>query len=107
MLKPESILAARARIAPFVRRTPLVHSAYLSARTGGEVWLKAECLQPTGSFKVRGAVNKVGLLSAEERARGIGAELEVSSTPGQGSTVTVRLAGSDAQLPRDNQCPST
>ena len=71
MLRLESILEAHARIAPFVRRTPLVRSAYLSARTGGEIWLKAECLQPTGSFKVRGAVNKVGLLSAEERARGI------------------------------------
>jgi len=70
-LKPESILEAHARIAPFVRRTPLVRSGYLSARTGGEVWLKAECLQPTGSFKVRGAVNKVGLLSAKEKASGI------------------------------------
>jgi len=71
MLKLESILEAHARIAPFVRRTPLLRSGYLSAQTGGEVWLKAECLQPTGSFKVRGAVNKVGLLSAEEKARGI------------------------------------
>jgi threonine dehydratase len=71
MLELESILAAQARIAPFVRETPLVRSAYLSARTGGEVWLKAECLQLTGSFKVRGAVNKVGLLAAEERTRGI------------------------------------
>ena len=71
MLKLDAILAAHARIAPHVRRTPLVHSAYLSARTGGEVWLKAECLQPTGSFKVRGAVNKVGLLSTEERERGV------------------------------------
>ena len=71
MLNAESILKAQARIAPFVRRTPLVRSDYLSVRTGGEVWLKAECLQPTGSFKVRGAVNKVGLLSAEEKARGI------------------------------------
>lgn len=71
MLNLDAIRAAQARIAPFVRRTPLLRSAYLSARTGGEVWLKAECLQPTGSFKVRGAVNKVGLLSAEKRARGI------------------------------------
>ena len=48
-----------------------MHSAYLSERTGSEVWLKCECLQPTGSFKVRGALNKVGLLTPEERARGI------------------------------------
>jgi threonine dehydratase len=71
MLKLDAIRGAQARISPYVRQTPLIYSAALSARTGGEVWLKAENLQPTGSFKVRGAVNKVGLLSAEERARGI------------------------------------
>jgi threonine dehydratase len=54
-----------------VRHTPLVHSAYLSERTGGDVWLKCECLQETGSFKVRGALNKVGLLTRAERARGV------------------------------------
>jgi len=70
-LELRSVLQAQRRIAPFVRRTPLVRSAYLSARTGAEVWLKLECQQPTGSFKVRGALNKVGLLTAEERARGI------------------------------------
>ncbi len=48
-----------------------MHSAYLSALTGGEVWLKCECLQPTGSFKVRGALNKVSLLCPRERAQGI------------------------------------
>ena len=53
MLKLESILEAHARIAPLVRHTPMLRSDYLSARTGGEVWLKTECLQPTGSFKVR------------------------------------------------------
>lgn len=67
----QTILQAQRRIAPFVRRTPLVHSAYLSAQTGANVWLKLECRQPTGSFKVRGAVNKVGLLTPEDKARGI------------------------------------
>jgi threonine dehydratase len=70
-LELDAILEAQERISPFVRRTPLVHSAYLSERTGGEVWLKCECLQPTGSFKVRGALNKIGLLTLEERACGI------------------------------------
>ena len=54
-----------------IRRTPLSHSAYLSALSGGDVWLKCECLQRTGSFKVRGALNKISLLTAEQRARGI------------------------------------
>jgi threonine dehydratase len=51
------ILAARGRIAPHVRRTPLVPSAWLSAIAGADVRLKLESLQNTNSFKLRGAVN--------------------------------------------------
>jgi threonine dehydratase len=51
------IVAARARIAPLVRRTPLVPSAWLSARTGTDVRLKLESVQVTNSFKARGALN--------------------------------------------------
>jgi threonine dehydratase len=43
----------------------------LDKRLGAEIWIKAECLQRTGSFKVRGAFNKVVSLSTEERERGI------------------------------------
>jgi threonine dehydratase len=67
----QSILQAQQRIAPFVQPTPLVRSAYLSAHTGAAVWLKLECRQPTGSFKVRGALNKIGVLTPEEKARGL------------------------------------
>lgn len=67
----QAILKAHRRIAPFMRRTPLVRSAHLSALTGAEVWLKLECHQPTGSFKVRGALNKIGLLTPEEKERGL------------------------------------
>jgi threonine dehydratase len=67
----QAILQASRRIAPFIQRTPLVRSAYLSAQTGADVWLKLECRQTTGSFKVRGALNKVGLLTPEEKARGL------------------------------------
>jgi threonine dehydratase len=70
-LGTQAILQAQRRISPFIRPTPLVRSAYLSAQTGADVWLKLECRQPTGSFKVRGAVNKIGLLRPEEKARGI------------------------------------
>jgi threonine dehydratase len=51
------IIAARGRIAPHIRRTPLFASAWLSALAGAEVRLKLESLQPTNSFKIRGAVN--------------------------------------------------
>jgi threonine dehydratase len=53
----DAILTARRRIAPYIRRTPLVASAWLSGRVGGEVRLKLESLQVTNSFKLRGAMN--------------------------------------------------
>ena len=52
-----SVLAARGRIAPHVVRTPLRRSEWLSRETGGDVHLKIESVQPTGSFKIRGAFN--------------------------------------------------
>ncbi len=51
------VLAARQRIAPFIRRTPLIHSPWLSSVAGVTVGLKLESLQVTNSFKARGAVN--------------------------------------------------
>jgi threonine dehydratase len=65
------ILQAQQRIAPFVRHTPLMRSAYLSALTGADVWIKLECHQVTGSFKVRGALNKVSQLTAREKSQGV------------------------------------
>jgi threonine dehydratase len=53
------VLAARRRIAPHVRRTPLVHSDWLSASAGARVSLKLESLQRSNSFKIRGAYNAV------------------------------------------------
>src|SRR4051812_39665661 len=53
------VLAARRRIAPYVRRTPLVDSAWLADATGGRVSLKLESLQVSHSFKARGAFNAV------------------------------------------------
>jgi threonine dehydratase len=62
---------ARSRIAGLVHRTPLLSSRACSDRSGAAVWLKAENLQKTGSFKVRGAFNKVLHLTSAERSRGI------------------------------------
>ncbi len=61
------MLAARERISGVAARTPLRHSPALSAVAGGDVHLKLETCQPTGSFKLRGATNK--LLSLDEGAR--------------------------------------
>ncbi len=67
----DDIHAARAIIADRVHRTPLVRSSALGHRTATHLFLKAENLQKTGSFKPRGAVNKVKHLSEDERARGL------------------------------------
>lgn len=64
----DAIEAARARISPVAIRTPLIRLP----RTGvGETWLKLECLQPIGSFKIRGAANAIALAPAEEIERGV------------------------------------
>ena len=63
-------LAAR-RSAAVVRHTPLLSSDTFSAMAGCTVYLKAENLQVTGSFKIRGAMNKMASLTSEERARGV------------------------------------
>jgi len=70
-IKLSDIFMACRRIDSFVRHTPLIESRKLSEQSGAQVMLKAECLQTTGSFKLRGATNKILSLSDEERARGI------------------------------------
>lgn len=65
------VRAAAARIEGAVVRTPLLESTLLNRRLGARVLFKAEPLQRTGSFKLRGAANFVAAMSAEERARGI------------------------------------
>jgi threonine dehydratase len=65
------VLAARQRIAPYLQATALYGYPGLDAIAGTQVWVKHENHQPVGAFKVRGGVNLVSQLSAEERARGV------------------------------------
>jgi threonine dehydratase len=65
------VLAARRRIAPYLQPTPLYRYPALDAMTGAGVWVKHENHQPVGAFKVRGGVNLVSQLSADERRRGV------------------------------------
>jgi threonine dehydratase len=67
----ELILQARRRIAPYLAPTPLHHYPLLSELIGAEVWIKHENYQPTGAFKVRGGINLIASLPAEEKARGV------------------------------------
>jgi threonine dehydratase len=65
------VSAAEERIRPHVLETPLISAPELSAQSGATLFLKLENRQHTGSFKLRGATNKILSLSAEERRRGI------------------------------------
>lgn len=66
----ETIRAAHARIAPYIVPTPLLRLPALDDALGCEVYVKAECMQRTGAFKLRGAMNKILALTDAERARG-------------------------------------
>ena len=65
------VYRARQRITTVVTRTPVIRSSLLTERVGASVYLKAESLQKTGSFKIRGATNKMLGLTTEEKARGV------------------------------------
>ncbi|MFQ5983826.1 MAG: pyridoxal-phosphate dependent enzyme, partial [Woeseiaceae bacterium] len=67
---PANVVLAANRIAPHIRETPLDCSPFFSELTGADVYLKLENLQHTGSFKLRGAFNKLLSLSADEQAAG-------------------------------------
>ena len=73
MIKPSfrDILTAQRNLGALIRRTPLEYSPLLSRKTGCQLYLKLENWQKTGSFKVRGATNKVASLSEVERAKGL------------------------------------
>ena len=67
----QAILAAHARIAPRIHRTPVLTSSSLNKMTGAQLFFKCDNLQKTGSFKIRGASNAILSLTEEEAARGI------------------------------------
>ncbi|MDD2867225.1 threonine/serine dehydratase [Neomegalonema sp.] len=65
------VLAAAGRLAGVVRRTPLLEDPFLNEQAGRRLLVKAECLQRTGSFKFRGAWNRLSALQGEARTRGV------------------------------------
>jgi threonine dehydratase len=95
------IRAARERIRTLARVTPVYSSETLGRRSGRAVFLKAENLQRTGSFKIRGAVNKVATLSDAERAAGV--VTASAGNHGQAVALAAREAGVKATvfMPQD------
>jgi threonine dehydratase len=83
----DDVLAAAERIRGAVERTPLIEAEI----RGSRVWLKCECLQTGGSFKLRGATNRLTQLSGEERARGVVAFS--SGNHAQGVAIAARRLG--------------
>jgi threonine dehydratase len=99
------IEAARERVAGVARETPLFSSDTLSRLTGREVSLKAENLQRTGSFKIRGAYNKIATLSDEEKAGGVVAAS--AGNHGQAVAWAAREAGIPATIFVPQDAPMT
>ncbi len=90
------VQAAASRIRGEAVRTPLLRSDALDAATGGRIFVKPECLQRTGSFKFRGAYNRLSAMSATERAGGVVAFS--SGNHAQGVALAARLLGIRAAI---------
>ncbi len=104
MITFDDVRAAAQRIEGRVLRTPTLPSQSLSKATGAEITLKLENLQAVGSFKERGAANKLSLLMPEERARGV---ITVSAgNHAQGVARHASLLGIDAVIVMPRFTPS-
>ena len=95
--------AAARRLAGVAWHTPLLTSAALDAKTGGRIFLKAETLQRTGSFKFRGAYNKLAAMPPERRANGVVAYS--SGNHAQGVAAAARLLGMPCVIVMPHDAP--
>ena len=99
VVERNDVIAARERIAGLVERTPLIES-----EVGGQrVWLKCECLQTGGSFKLRGATNRLLQLSREEQERGVVAFS--SGNHARGVAIAARRLGIRAVIVMPSDAP--
>jgi len=113
MTKPASVLpvtsadidAAARLLAPFAVRTPLLSSPALDKRVGGRIFLKPEMLQRTGSFKFRGAFNK--LSSIPEAARGGGVVAFSSGNHAQGVAAAAQILNMQATIVMPADAPQS
>jgi threonine dehydratase len=97
---PEGVAAAAKRLAPHVVRTPLLPLQWQGVR----LWVKAECLQEGGSFKLRGATNRLLLMSEAERKRGVVAFS--SGNHAQGVAIAARRLGIPATIVMPSDAPA-
>src|SRR6266851_8186471 len=102
-LSLEDVREAASRLEGRVHRTPCWESRTFSELCGGRVWLKYENLQRTGSYKLRGALNRILTLPADARQRGVIAAS--AGNHGQGVAVAAQLAGVSATIVMPSQAP--
>ncbi|MFB6163724.1 MAG: threonine ammonia-lyase [Haloarculaceae archaeon] len=103
MLELADVLAAQDRVAETSRHTPLDYSHTFSAMTGADVHLKLETFQRTGSFKIRGATNRIATLTDDERAAGV-----VTASAGnhaQGVALAATRTGVDSKIVMPSHAP--
>ncbi|MFH5800380.1 threonine ammonia-lyase [Haladaptatus sp. CMAA 1911] len=103
MLELENVLAARDRVAETARHTPLDYSHTFTRMTGAEVHLKLETFQRTGSFKIRGATNRIMTLSEAEKDAGV-----VTASAGnhaQGVALAATRSGVDSKIVMPKHAP--
>lgn len=100
----EDVERAAGRIAGEAVRTPLLTAPVLDDLVGARVFIKPECLQRTGSFKFRGAYNRIAMMSPEERSRGIVAAS--SGNHAQGVAEAARLFGVPSTIVMPSDAPA-
>lgn len=105
LTKFEDIVRARRNFPSYVKKTPLLRAEKLDEVLGQTVYLKPECLQTTGSFKVRGATNKILSLGEEEKAKGIIASS--SGNHGLGVALSANMLGVKCKLVLPTNAPKT
>lgn len=93
---PTEVIKAYNRSKSYIRKTPLEHSPYLSNLIDGNVYLKLDNIQKTGSFKFRGAVSKMTSISATEKEKGV----VTASTGNHGAacSLAMSLLGIDGKI---------
>ena len=99
----ETIFEAKNRISPYITKTPLIRLEKLDEILGCQVYLKAECMQITGAFKLRGAVNKIKKLSPEQLSCGIVAAS--SGNHGKAVAYTAKKLGIPATIVMPKTAP--
>jgi threonine dehydratase len=101
---PVDVATARARIAPYVHRTPVLTCRSLDERTGASLFFKCETFQKVGAFKARGAYSRVLLLTPEERRRGVVAFS--SGNHAQAVALAARTLGAPATIVMPKDAPA-